>query len=69
MNRYVLAVVLGVSALATGAALMIFADRQGWLPGRDGATVVVDEMPSLKSAATAALTTWRKLCARGAVQF
>lgn len=37
MNRYMLAVVLGVVALGTGAALMILADRQGWLPGRGGA--------------------------------
>ncbi|MHC4414995.1 MAG: efflux RND transporter periplasmic adaptor subunit [Planctomycetota bacterium] len=40
MNRYVLAVVLGVSALATGATLMVLADRQGWLPVRGGAPSV-----------------------------
>ncbi len=39
MNRYALAVVFGVSALAAGAAIMILADRQGWLPARGGASV------------------------------
>jgi cobalt-zinc-cadmium efflux system membrane fusion protein len=42
MNRYVLAVVLGVSAVATGAVLMILADRHGWLPARGGAASVAD---------------------------
>ncbi len=40
MNRYVRAVVLGVSALAAGAALIIVADRQGWLPAPGGAASV-----------------------------
>jgi cobalt-zinc-cadmium efflux system membrane fusion protein len=46
MNRFVLAGVLGASALVVGAALMIFADRQGWLAAGGDAAIDTDVLPT-----------------------